>query len=240
MKKIKNNSQGFVLAETLVVAVFLMAIFALIYSSFYPLIGEYEKRETYDDIDGKYSAYWVKKLIEDSSYQPEKDSDIDTFFKNNGYIRFECSNITNTDKKDTCINLVHNLQVDGCDSLGNNCEIYITKYQLGSTTKAFKDTIKNSNVAKYKVNCTSGDCQDKYIKKCEAGFVGNSTAKSKKCNKDNAKKKTFRGDFIDYIETLPDYTAASLNGARYRVIISFHHTKDNNNYYSYSTIEVNK
>ena len=66
MKKI--NSSGFVLAETLVVTVFLMAIFALIYSSFLPLIGEYEKRETYDTVDGKYSVYWIKRMIEDASY----------------------------------------------------------------------------------------------------------------------------------------------------------------------------
>ena len=51
MKKI--NNKGFVLAETLVVTVFLMVLFTMIYSNFYPLIGEYEKRENYDDVDGK-------------------------------------------------------------------------------------------------------------------------------------------------------------------------------------------
>ena len=55
MKKI--NNKGFVLAETLVVTVFLMILFTMIYSNFYPLIGEYEKRENYDDVDGKYVAY---------------------------------------------------------------------------------------------------------------------------------------------------------------------------------------
>lgn len=44
MKKI--NSSGFVLAETLVVTVFLMVIFSMIYASFLPLIGEYEKEKT--------------------------------------------------------------------------------------------------------------------------------------------------------------------------------------------------
>ena len=38
MKKI--NNKGFVLAETLVVTVFLMILFTMIYSNFYPLIGE--------------------------------------------------------------------------------------------------------------------------------------------------------------------------------------------------------
>ena len=62
MKKI--NAKGFILAETLIVSVFLMVMFTMIYTNFYPLIGEYEKRENYDDVDGKYTAYWIKKIIE--------------------------------------------------------------------------------------------------------------------------------------------------------------------------------
>ena len=66
MEKMKKNSnKGFVLAETLVTTVFLMIIFTMIYSNFYPLIGEYEKRENYDTADGKYAAYWMKKIVED-------------------------------------------------------------------------------------------------------------------------------------------------------------------------------
>lgn len=241
MKKIKNNSKGFVLAETLVVSVFLMAIFILIYTSFYPLIGEYERRETYDDIDGKYAAYWVKRLIEDSSYKITTNSEQDKYFKQKGYIRFECSDIIDETKQQTCINLVNNLEIEGCDKLGNNCEIYITKYRLGSTTKAFKDTVKNTSNSdkKYKVNCTSGDCATKFKTKCKEGMAGDADTKTEKCDK-LANKRIFRDDFRDYIDTLPEYTAASLNGANYRVIIGFHHTKDNNNYYSYATIEVNK
>lgn len=63
----KNSTSGFVLAETLVVTVFLMTIFTMLYVNFYPLIGEYEKRETYDDVDGKYAAYLIKRFIEDES-----------------------------------------------------------------------------------------------------------------------------------------------------------------------------
>ena len=73
MKKI--NNKGFVLAETLVVTVFLMILFTMIYSNFYPLIGEYEKRENYDDVDGKYVAYWMKKLVEDQEYKITTSTD---------------------------------------------------------------------------------------------------------------------------------------------------------------------
>ena len=65
MKKL--NNKGFILAETLVVTVFLMVIFTMLYTNYYPLMGEYQKRENYDDVDGKYVAYWMKKLIEDAS-----------------------------------------------------------------------------------------------------------------------------------------------------------------------------
>ena len=47
MKKL--NRKGFVLAETLVVTVFLMIIFTMIYQNFVPLMGEYERRENYDN-----------------------------------------------------------------------------------------------------------------------------------------------------------------------------------------------
>ena len=58
----KLNKKGFVLAETLVVAVFMATIFTIIYVNFYPLIGEYEKRENYDDLDSKYDIYRLKRL----------------------------------------------------------------------------------------------------------------------------------------------------------------------------------
>ena len=31
-------------------------------------MAEYEKRETYDDIDGVYAAYWMKKLVESDDF----------------------------------------------------------------------------------------------------------------------------------------------------------------------------
>ena len=188
MKKIKNNSQGFVLAETLVVAVFLMAIFGLIYTSFYPLIGEYEKRETYDDIDGKYSAYWVKRLIEDSAYQLTAGSEQDSFFNTYKFVRFECSDIKDENKKQTCINLVNNLEIDGCDQLGNNCEIYITKYKIGSSDKAFKNIMKDYvSVTKGHINCTKSatNCNHKngtYVKNVKRVCLQNTVMMKKQTN----------------------------------------------------------
>ena len=238
MKKI--NSSGFVLAETLVVTVFLMAIFALIYSSFLPLIGEYEKRETYDTVDGKYSVYWIKRMIEDASYNiPNSKAN---YIKDYGYVRFECSDIVEDEEKRMfCINMVKNLQVTGCDRKGDGCEIYITRYRLDDTSDSsrtwFKQAVRD-NKYKYEENCSGEGCKNSYIIHCMEENTEDENAQDK-CTKE-ANKKLFRSGFQDYIFTLPDYLAGSLNYANYRVIACFHNKKDNNNYYSYATIEVSR
>ena len=131
MKMKKNNQSGFVLAETLIVTVFLMLIFTMIYNNFYPLIGEYEKREVYNDVDGIYSTYWIKKLIEDSSYSIEGQTQKIQNLENRGYVRFECSDIKgNEDKKNLCVTLVKSLEVAGCSKQGDLCESRIVSGKM--------------------------------------------------------------------------------------------------------------
>lgn len=243
MKMKKINSQGFVLAETLVVTVFLMIIFSMIYSNFYPLIGEYEKREYYDDVDGKYAVYWLKRIIEDSSYNLSSTSLKMQNLTQRKFVRFECSDVAvDDDKRTTCKNMVKALQVEGCNKEGDGCEIYITNYQIGtnqvnSSDVFFKNTVE-SGLRKYEENCFTGNCKDAYITACNEAVLSGVLVE-KNCTK-RAEKKIFRTGLADYIYTLPNYSTESLNYAKYRVIASFHHTKDNNNYYSYATIEVNK
>lgn len=62
MKKI--NNKGFALVETLIVTAFVVGIFSVMYANFYPMMGEYEKRENYDDISSIYKANLFKRLIE--------------------------------------------------------------------------------------------------------------------------------------------------------------------------------
>lgn len=68
MGKMKKNNRGFVLVETLVVTVFVAAVFSVIYINFYPLVGEYERRDFYDDLDSKYGAYWMKVFAQRSNF----------------------------------------------------------------------------------------------------------------------------------------------------------------------------
>ena len=137
MKKL--NNKGFVLAETLIVTVFILAIFTMIYTYYYPTIGLYEERETYDDVDGKYVAYWIKQLIESDSYNFNNDENTKRIreyqMKQLGYIRFECDDVTENDnRRKICKNLVNALEISKCDAAGNNCDIFITHYQIGTSS----------------------------------------------------------------------------------------------------------
>ncbi len=209
----KYNQSGFVLAETLVVTVFLMVIFANIYTQIFPAIGEYEKRETYDDIDSEYNTYWIKKMIESKAFVLTT-SRLNQINSSNGFYKVKCRDFDPVytdgscndvdkicnDNVNICKALVNILEIDNCDVNGNNCGIYLTKYQIFDNVGGpwFKNSVKNN--------------------------VGNS----------------FSSGFQDYVVSLPDYIVRSLNGANYRVFVVYHHKKDANNYYSYATLEIVK
>ena len=137
---LKINSKGFVLVETLVVAVFVSAIFSVIYSNFYPIMGEYEKREAYDDIDSKYATFWFKRIIQSDSVN---FTNIQNDITNNSYHEFNCSNdIVDSDVTaiKVCNSLVTRFGVE---------KMYITDYKLGnrdvsSDKNNFKDIAKIS------------------------------------------------------------------------------------------------
>ena len=141
---LKINSKGFVLVETLVVAVFVAAIFSVIYANFYPIMGEYEKREAYDDIGSKYATFWFKRIIQSDSVD---FTNIQNDITNNLFHEFNCSN-------DIVASDVTAIKI--CNSLLTRFgveKMYITDYKLGnrndSTDKNnFKGLVEanNSNV----------------------------------------------------------------------------------------------
>lgn len=133
VKMKKLNNKGFVMTETLVVAVFIMGIFGIMYNNYYPLIGEYERREVFDDVDSKYGAFWVKRFIQHSSYNLSLD--MRNAINSNGYTMFSCDNISNDYRKTMCKKLVRELEVKDHSS---QPKIYITKYNL----ETFKNYVK--------------------------------------------------------------------------------------------------
>ena len=202
MKKIaKLNNRGFVLVETLIVAVAVAAIFSLVFKHFFPLMGEYERREDYDDIDSKYGTYWIKRLVQSDYYNfDDNRNEITT----NGYSVFTCEKISDEIKKNMCYQLLIDLEVS-CDDIStsdkiekcNNTRlphIYITPYQLRSAP----DTI---------TSVTDGNVK---------GIMTDSTT-------------PLTDGLKDYLLYLPDYSKVqSINGAKYRIIIEYYrHRFDN-------------
>lgn len=63
----KNNklidNRGFVIVETIIVAVFIIGICTFLFANFIPLIGDYERISTYDDLDSKYKTHEIRKFI---------------------------------------------------------------------------------------------------------------------------------------------------------------------------------
>lgn len=93
------NKKGFMLVETLIVSVFILAIFSLLYTNIIPLIGEYERLKNYDTVEATYIAYWGREIalkgIPTSIYNEVKTtgfkdiSDCSLYTENNGI--YECS-----------------------------------------------------------------------------------------------------------------------------------------------------
>lgn len=107
---IKMNKKGFVLTETLMVTVFVVAIFVFIYSSVIPLIGKYRDMAMREqNIDIAYKLYHIRKML-------LVDNNKDAIISNN-VIRITCDNLN---KVDYCRNLMQALDL-------SNYELYFTK-----------------------------------------------------------------------------------------------------------------
>lgn len=149
---LKLNKKGFALVETLIVSVIVMVIFSILYTNFFPMMGEYERREGYDDIDSIYKSYLIKTFLETSEYNGVNfKSFLDqTTNENKGYyvkiFEAELDKSTGIAKKDAnwCGALVPNndeKQLEYCRNLfyetGVN-KVYITKYNLSSLKQNLK------------------------------------------------------------------------------------------------------
>ena len=128
----KKNNNGFVLVETLVVTVFVMAIFSVIYVNFYPLAGEYERREFYDDVDSKYETYWIKRFIQGSSYDFYRSGGPADTISSNEYVVFKCDDLTSPEDLNFCKNMWDRMEVK---------QAIITDYNLTD----FKNVLQNNN-----------------------------------------------------------------------------------------------
>ena len=131
------NNRGFALVETLIVSAFVMGIFSLLYNNFYPLIGEYEKRETYDTIDSVYKTDLWKRFL--TKYKTNL-----TGVDLKGNADFQRIFLGETGKTSFCNMIPNTLGREKCNLLWNNLNvnsIILCSY----TTTWLKDNIKANN-----------------------------------------------------------------------------------------------
>ncbi len=142
------NNKGFILVETLIVAVFIMTIFVFVYRNSIPMMGQYEKMETFDDIDSVYAANMVKQM----TIHYLNFSQIDIKLANQTFV--DISNCTDTNlysDSNYCLKLKRNLHIQGSDI------IYITRYDpsdvinstaeeiMLGTAKSFRNEVKKNS-----------------------------------------------------------------------------------------------
>lgn len=135
MKRVKNR--GFILVETMVVSIFVMAIFVFVYRNSIPMMGRYQRLNRYDDLDGVYAANMVKKMV--TSYL--SFDRIDNLLVNSTYVDVSnCSDTNLYSDAAYCTKLKKSLQMETGDV------ILITRYnpseKVISVGKSFRDVVQ--------------------------------------------------------------------------------------------------
>lgn len=112
------NKKGFVLAETLVVTIFVLLIFTILYNNAVPLLGRYQQLSYYDDLDMTYDLYHIRKLV-------ESDTNYETIVNSN-YTILQCSNGTIANYTE-CNNLYEALDIVYSTDINVNDEVIFLK-----------------------------------------------------------------------------------------------------------------
>lgn len=147
MKKILSlDNKGFVLVETIIVAVFVIGICTFLFANFMPLIADYERISYYDTLEAKYKAHEIRKmLLREIAMDPSKE---DVLKGSAGYIRYQNYIDSSSGEAITKNELCKFLNSPNyCDTLlGKNYldvkEIIITSFKL-STLKSAANNNRN-------------------------------------------------------------------------------------------------
>lgn len=166
MKRI--NNKGVVLLETLVVSIFVMAIFIFLYKNTVPMMAQYEKLETFDDVDSVYAANLIKNLvITNISYKYIDENLLTT----NSYADISNCNDSNlyTDSS-YCTKLKQNLHIEDSDI------IYLTRYDA-SALETFREDINDSSMDRLFAGGELGKFRDylKTVANSESFYSPNNT-----------------------------------------------------------------
>ena len=126
------NKKGFVLVETLIVTAFVVTLFIIVYQNIIPYIGEYEKMDSYDDIDSVYASNLMKNMI----IKEANLEYIDNYLNTHTYI-----DITDCNNTSIYSNLNYCIKTKNALSIANNDYIFITKYDISD----FREEVKEND-----------------------------------------------------------------------------------------------
>ena len=128
------NKRGFILAETLVVSLFVVTLFILVYQNLVPSIGDYQTMSAYDDIDSVYAS----NLFKQSLLRYGNMDYIDSYLSSHTYLNITNCNDTNIYKNtDYCQKIKKSLSILEDDY------IFITNYNIHSFREEVNfDTLK--------------------------------------------------------------------------------------------------
>lgn len=103
-----------------------MSIFILLYTNLLPIMGEYEKRDNYDDIDSVYKTFFIKNFIENNGITLGGGNYSDKFINATNF----CNSIINSEKIEYCESLWEVFEING---------IVITNYDLSLSDVAINN-----------------------------------------------------------------------------------------------------
>lgn len=234
MKRILNN-HGFAMAETLIAAVIVISIFALLYNLIYPLTGNYKATQNYDDLDTKYIAFYIREMMETDSSFKVGDEVFNACKKNDQSVQGIChiyktyAYQVDSEGKKIILDQVndidethYNYSNELCDALTSNNskknnQFFCSKYvAAANVTKIYLTT--------YSVTETINGIDFKTAVKNHSSFSRS---------------------FKNYVEYMPTHSAAteSKKNNYYRIIVEVEHDSYNTEKtktYSYASIEVKK
>ena len=156
MKKYGKN--GFVLAEAIVVGVFLISLLSILIINVLPLVGEYEKSFNYDKIERKYDVNLIRRMILLANVN--FNSDLDDGFKiyskssTSGFAQF-CNKFGNY--KDYCDYILSVEMLDVKTIIISDNDISKLKQTTVSLSRGLREYIKYLKTNKVQTSSVSGD-----------------------------------------------------------------------------------
>ncbi len=134
----RKNNRGFMLMESLIVAVFVLSIFNFIYRNGVPLMGEYERRYNYDDIDSVYAANLIRNMLVSDANLPSLTQGI-----LEGEVTYrDITDCSLWNQVELCNALKEELDiVPSTKTASADGKIYLTRYELSK----LKDEVKKGN-----------------------------------------------------------------------------------------------